>query len=125
MQPSAIDYGTPAETYWGLTLEEIILNADSGKRRRIADLKEKVMLDHKLAQLNSYAFNDPKKMPKIQDHYSFMKELEEEKLKQVAPNDQLSVPKKSNWELHKEMMMRQSLAIKAKRARQKRSEGGG
>lgn len=125
MQPRAIDYGVAAESYWELTLEEIMLTSESAKRIRIADLKEKVMFEYKMAQLNAYAFNEPKKMPKPNDHYPFLKEIQNNEAKEVAPNNQPSIPQKTNWELHKEMMMRQAQAIKTKRARESRSEGGG
>lgn len=106
MQPHAIDYGVSADKYWDKSFEEIILTAESEKRKRIASLKQEATFDYKLAQLIMFAFNDPKKMPKQSAHYAFIDEAEKEKKD--------NQPKKQGWEIMKEQMMHRAIKAKQK-----------
>lgn len=51
MEARAIDFGVSIFDFWEMTLRETIETAASGKRRRVAELKEKAEFDYKAAQL--------------------------------------------------------------------------
>lgn len=133
MKPHAIDFGVASRDYSGMTLEEIIDEVESGKRRRIADLKEKAQMDYKMAQLNAFAMNDPKKMPKLEEHYGFLKEFDKydvQLLKDGRPVERRNVnepqePEKPEWMIHKEIMAQKHMSINQKFNEKERLNGGG
>lgn len=128
MEARAIDFGVSIFDFWEMTLRETIETAASGKRRRVAELKEKAEFDYKAAQLNAYAFNDPKHMPKKEDHYSFLKDfknIEVEFVDEGVKKPKLvSEPEKPKWMIHKEIMMETVMSMNAKINEKKREEGG-
>ena len=86
MEPMAVEWGVLAVDYWLMTFNEIMIQVAANKKRKEYERKEKAMFDYKQAQLNSYAMNDPKKMPKIEKMYSFFEdESESEPKQEIAP----------------------------------------
>ena len=86
MYPIAVKLGIPASEFWSMTYDEIVTQVEANVLNKEEALKEQAMMDYKRAQLISYSVNDPKKMPKFEDFYSFSKEETEDeaelKLKQ-------------------------------------------
>ena len=82
MEPMAVEWGVLAVDYWLMTFNEIMIQVAANKKRKEYERKEKAMFDYKQAQLNSYAMNDPKKMPKIEKMYSFFEDESESEPKQ-------------------------------------------
>lgn len=119
MYPKAVEAGIDADKYWSMTYEEIIVQAEANARIKERELKEQAMLDYKAAQLQAYAFNDPKKMPKFDDHYSFSQETDDQAQDSSKQNQQ------QDWRLMKERMMSYTEAIKRTREKKNESEKGG
>lgn len=115
MYPKAVEAGIPAEKYWSMTYEEIVLQAEANVAIRKQQLKEKAMMDYKAAQLNAYGFNDPKKMPKPDQHYPFLKK-EDKQEQSNQPQD---------WEIMKARMIERTEMIKATRTRKNKQEKEG
>lgn len=78
MEQPAVEWGVAAQDYWQMTFREIMMQVTANRQRHEFELKEKAMLDYKLAQLNAYAFNDPQKMPKPDAVYPFMKDEQQQ-----------------------------------------------
>lgn len=114
MYQKAVEAGIPAEKYWSMTYEEIVVQSEANAVIRKQKLEEQAMMDYKAAQLNAYGFNDPKKMPKIDQHYPFMKS-EEIQEKSQQPQD---------WEIMKARMIERTELIKGARERKNKQEGG-
>lgn len=112
MYPLAVEQGIPADEYWTMTYEEILVQVEANKKKREAELREKAQFDYRMGQLMVYAFNDPKKMPEIEKMYPFIKSEEPE---------ELSEEEKKHHEMLKEqeLMRIQASAIKGTRERNK------
>jgi len=115
MYPKAVEAGIPAEKYWSMSYEEIVVQAEANIAIRKTELEEQAMMDYKAAQLSAYAFNDPKKMPKPEQHYPF---LQTEKKQAEAKQPQA-------WEINKARMLERTELIKATRERKNKQQEGG
>lgn len=116
MYPKAVEAGIPAEKYWLMSYEEIVIQAEANIAIRKKELEEQAMMDYKAAQLSAYAFNDPKKMPKPEQHYPF---LHGEEKQNESPNQQ------QEWQIMKARMIERTELIKATQKRQSRQQEGG
>lgn len=116
MYPKAVELGIDADRFWEMTYDEIIVQAEANKKIKEREVKEKAMLDYKAAQLQAYAFNDPKKMPKFEAHYQFAE--------QKPMNEENVKCGQQDWRLMKARMQERAMLIKATREKQlrKRSE---
>ena len=123
MYEPAVEAGIPADKYWSMTLEEIIVQATANKKVREREMKEKAIMDYKLARLNAYSFNDPKNTPAIEKVYDFFEDNQSnENLDgSVANGAQVSAEDKK-WMAQKANMMQLAAAIK--RTNAKKKEGG-
>lgn len=115
MYPKAVEAGIPAEKYWSMTYEEIIVQAEANAANKKQELEMQAQLDYKAAQLNAFALNDPKKMPKFNDHYPFFKEEQQ----QEEPR------KQQDWQIMKARMLERTEMIKATQQRKQQNEEGG
>lgn len=112
MYPKAIEAGIPAEKYWSMTYEEIISQAEANIAYRQKELEEQARLDYKAAQLNAWALNEPKKMPKFEEHYPFFKK---EPSQQEDSHQQ-------DWKIMKARMQERAELIKKTRERKNKRE---
>ncbi|WP_261806140.1 hypothetical protein [Lapidilactobacillus luobeiensis] len=71
----AIESGIRADEFETMTLNEILDQMHAYRKRDMDKLREKGVMDHKQAELIAFAFNDPSKMPSIQETYPFLKGL--------------------------------------------------
>lgn len=111
MYPLAVQNGIPSDEYWGLTLEEILIQVEANQKIREADVKQQAHMDYRMAQLVTFAFNDPEKLPKFELAYPF------------ANDEQgLSPEEKALVEMQKEqaLMIKTAEQIKATRARKQK-----
>ncbi|WP_308605700.1 hypothetical protein [uncultured Enterococcus sp.] len=99
-----------------MTYEEIVLQAEANVAIRKQQLEEKAMMDYKAAQLNAYGFNDPKKMPKPDQHYPFLKAEDKQESESVQQQD---------WRINKARMMEYTEMIKQTRERKNKQEKEG
>lgn len=115
MYPQAVEAGIPATEYWGMTLEEIMIQVQANKKVKENELKEKAMFDYSQQRLAVFAFNDPKKFPKFEDAYPFLKQIEqaveEAKIEEESKQDTMK--------RDQEIFLTQAQAINATRERRK------
>ncbi|KRM06963.1 hypothetical protein FC89_GL000272 [Liquorilactobacillus ghanensis DSM 18630] len=57
-----------------MSFEEIMVQTLANRKNRVDEMKFKAMMDHQQANLIAYAFNDPAKMPKLEEAYPFLNE---------------------------------------------------
>lgn len=122
MYPLAVEAGIPATEYWGMTLEEIMIQIQANKKIKQNELKEKAMLDYSQQRLAIFAFNDPKKFPKFEEAYPFIKEIEqavEDAKSQAKTEEEL---KQEAMKRDQEIFLARAEAIKASRERKKLQE---
>jgi len=74
MELQAIELGIPADKYWSMTFDEIMLQCSANKKAKEREIKEKAMFDYNLMQGMMFAFNDPKNMPKAEKMYPMLEE---------------------------------------------------
>ncbi|WP_244660752.1 hypothetical protein [Lactobacillus nasalidis] len=84
-----------------MDFNEIMVQVGANKKREQEELKKRAYMDHELAQLIAYAFNDPNKMPSVEKAYPFIKEME--------PQPKEAIPE---WLKMKQAFMRQAQKIK-------------
>lgn len=116
MYPKAVEAGIDADRFWSMSYSEIIVQAEANKKIRQRELEDQAFLDYKATQLNAYAVNDPKKMPKFDDHYNFNQRSEKE---------EDGAPKQQDWRLMKARMMERAAMIKDIQERKAKTEEGG
>lgn len=122
MYPLAVESGIPATDYWSMTFDEIMVQVQANKKVRERDMRDKAIMDYKLAQLNAYSFNDPKKMPGLDEFYGLENERTTESL-DGSENPQSEVSSEDRkWLKQKADMMQVAAAIKRTNAR--KQEGG-
>ena len=109
MEPLAIEWGIPSDKYWELTFNEIMMQVTANKKNYERQLKEKAMFDYNQAQLFGFAFNDPSKMPKFNDMYSFGKS-EQIKQAETISQEEIDLMNFQKW----------AVAIKQNREQEKR-----
>lgn len=114
MYPQAVEAGIPATEYWGMTLEEIMIQVQANKNVKENELKEKAMFDYSQQRLAVFAFNDPKKFPKFEDAYPFLKEIE-----QAVEEAKTEESKQDAMKRDQEIFLAQAQAINATRERRK------
>ena len=123
MYEPAVEAGIPAEKYWSMTLDEIIVQATANKKVREREMKEKAIMDYKLARLNAYSFNDPKSTPAIEKVYDF---FDDDSIDQNLDGSSIKAEQVSaedkKWMTQKANMMQ--LAAQIKRTNAKKKEGG-
>lgn len=118
MYPQAVEAGIPSTEYWGMTLEEIMIQVQANKKIKENELKERAMFDYSQQRLAVFAFNDPKKFPKFEDAYPFLKRIEQ--AVEEAKSEEES--KQEAMERDQEIFMAQAEAIKATRKRKNNQE---
>lgn len=118
MYPQAVEAGIPATDYWGMTLEEIMIQVQANKKIKENELKEKAMFDYSQQRLAIFAFNDPKKFPKFEEAYPFLKQIEQA-VEQAKSEEEI---KQEAIQRDQEIFMAQAEAIKATRKRKQISE---
>lgn len=109
MYPKAVEMGIPATEYWNMTLDEIIVQVEANKKMMERERKERAMFDYVSQRLASFAFNDPSKMPKFDEAYSFLEPNETNQTVEEMPE----------WEKEKLMFMKQSEIIRQTLERRK------
>lgn len=97
----AVQSGIDADRFWKLDFGEIMVQIIANNRKRMDDMRLRAMMDHKQAELMMFAFNDPSKMPKVEDIYPFVKDTAP---KQVEPV--------SDWQQDQMELMKQAQKIK-------------
>ncbi|MGM0214971.1 hypothetical protein [Enterococcus sp. AZ109] len=123
MYQPAVEAGIPADKYWSLSYEEIIVQATANQKVRERDMKEKAIMDYKLAQLNAFSFNDPKKMPGLDEFYGLESETKaNETLDGSEVTQQEISAEDRKWMREQANMMQIAAAIKRTNAR--KQEGG-
>ncbi|WP_270345810.1 hypothetical protein [Enterococcus thailandicus] len=119
MYPQAVEAGIPSTAYWGMTLEEIMIQVQANKKIKENELKERAMFDYSQQRLAVFAFNDPKKFPKFEEAYPFLKQIEQ--AVEEAKSEEES--KQEAMKRDQEIFMAQAEAIKATRKRKKIRKG--
>lgn len=122
MYPHAVEAGIPATEYWGMTLNEIMIQVQANKKVKESELREKAMFDYSQQRLAIFAFNDPKNFPKFEEAYPFIKEIEkavEDAKLQAKSEEEL---KREAIKRDQEIFMARAEAIKATRERKKSQE---
>ncbi len=122
MEPIALQWGIQSDKYWMLTFGEMMMQVNANKIRREEELKQKAMFDYNLAQLVTYAFNKPEKMPKAQDVYSILKEDAAE-----TPKVSINVPGESteyNMEADRAILLQRTAIIQSKVGKNELEDGG-
>ena len=46
----------------------------ANEKRRLEAVRAKAYMDHRLSEMMAFAFNDPAKMPKVEEAYPFVKD---------------------------------------------------
>lgn len=118
MYPQAVEAGIPSTEYWGMTLEEIMIQVQANKKVKENELKERAMFDYSQQRLAVFAFNDPKKFPKFEEAYPFLKQIEQ--AVEEVKNEEES--KQEAMKRDQEIFMAQAEAIKATRKRKNNQE---
>lgn len=118
MYPQAVEAGIPSTEYWGMTLEEIMIQVQANKKIKENELKERAMFDYSQQRLAVFAFNDPKKFPKFEEAYPFLKQIEQ--AVEEAKTEEES--KQESMKRDQEIFMAQAEAIKATRKRKNNKE---
>lgn len=118
MYPQAVEAGIPSTAYWGMTLEEIMIQVQANKKIKENELKERAMFDYSQQRLAVFAFNDPKKFPKFEEAYPFLKQIEQ--AVEEAKSEEES--KQEAMKRDQEIFMAQAEAIKATRKRKNNQE---
>ncbi|MFS1062456.1 hypothetical protein ACFC9E_08235 [Enterococcus faecium] len=118
MYPQAVEAGIPSTEYWGMTLEEIMIQVQANKKIKENELKERAMFDYSQQRLAVFAFNDPKKFPKFEEAYPFLKQIEQ--AVEEAKTEEES--KQESMKRDQEIFMAQAEAIKATRKRKNNQE---
>lgn len=115
MYPQAVESGILATDYWGMTLEEIMIQVQANKKIKENELQEKALFDYSQQRLAVFAFNDPKKFPKFEDAYPFLKQIEQA-VEEAKTEEET---KKEAMQREQEMFLAQAQAIKTTRERKK------
>lgn len=100
MYPEAVSAGVDATEFWNMDFNEIMVQVGANRKREREELKKRAYMDHELAQLIAYAFNDPNKMPSVEKAYPFIKE------------DQPQEEQVPDWVKMKQSLMQQAERIK-------------
>lgn len=116
MYEPALEIGISANDFWDMTFEEIMLEVNARQRIKKNSLRERATFDYNMAQMMVYAVNDPKKMPKIDELYPFMKDEVVEQPKAVKRVDEANQDQA--------VFMQMAKAIKDTRERKNKVEGG-
>lgn len=69
LYPLAVESGIDAERFWGMNLQEITVQAQANRKRRLEEIRERAIMDHKLSELMAFAVNEPNKMPSVEKMY--------------------------------------------------------
>lgn len=89
---------------------EIMTQINANEKRRLEDLRAKAYMDHRLSEMVAFAFNDPAKMPKVEEAYPFVKD----------PVEETTEPDEPDWKKDQALLMQQ-----AQRIRQFNKDKGG
>lgn len=84
IEPVAIEWGIPAVEFWELTFNEIMMQIGANKKVHEREMREKAVFDYNQAQLLKFAFNDPSKMPKFEEAYSFANPEKPKEVKELT-----------------------------------------
>ncbi len=69
-----MESGIEADHFWNMDFGEIMTQISANEKRRLEDLRAKAYMDHRLSEMMAFAFNDPAKMPKVEEAYPFVKD---------------------------------------------------
>ena len=83
---------------------EIMTQISANEKRRLEDLRAKAYMDHRLSEMMAFAFNDPAKMPKVEEAYPFVKD----NLDQTNERSE----EEPDWKKHQIIFMQQAQKIK-------------
>lgn len=103
--PKAVESGIPAAEFWDLTFEEVMVQTEANVQHEKEQLTARAYMDHQLASLIAYAFNDPAKMPRVEEAYPFVNDGQE---KEEIPE----------WKKDQLILMQQAEMIKRSRNNQ-------
>lgn len=78
MEPQAIELGIPADKYWSMTFDEIMLQCSANKKTKERETKEKALFDYNMIRGLAYSFNKPEATPKFEEMYPMFDERTEE-----------------------------------------------
>lgn len=115
MYPQAVEAGIPSTEYWGMTLEEIMIQVQANKKIKENELREKAMFDYSQQRLAVFAFNAPKEFPKFEEAYPFLKQIEQA-VEEAKTEEET---KQQAMQREQEIFLAQAQAIKATRERRK------
>ncbi|QDR72910.1 hypothetical protein FOD75_07460 [Limosilactobacillus reuteri] len=87
-----------------MDFDEIMTQIAANEKRRLEDLRAKAYMDHRLSEMMAFAFNDPAKMPKVEEAYPFVKDENEQ-----AEQQSVSEPE---WKKDQLLLMQQAQRIK-------------
>lgn len=73
----AVENGIASDQFWGMTLEEILVQSHANQTIKEKDTKLQANMDYRMAQLMTYAFNKPESMPKFNEMYPFDEDEED------------------------------------------------
>lgn len=116
MYEPALEIGIPSNDFWDMTFEEIMTEVNVRQKIKKNALRERATFDYNIAQMMVYAVNDPKKMPKIDELYPFMKEDVVQPTKVVEQIEEVNQDQA--------VFMQMAKAIKDTRERKSKMEGG-
>lgn len=123
MYRPAVEMGIDADKYWSMSYEEIVVQAEANKKIKERELLEKSMFDYKLSQLNAYAFNSPKEMPKFETHYPFSIDVSSERKQVDVPAEQQLSAEDKRWITQRAQFAQ--VARQIKETKKRKGEGGG
>ena len=83
---------------------EIMTQISANEKRRLEDLRAKAYMDHRLSEMMAFAFNDPAKMPKVEEAYPFVKD----NLDQTNERSE----EEPDWKIDQIIFMQQAQKIK-------------
>ncbi|MCD7113424.1 hypothetical protein LTY22_07845 [Limosilactobacillus agrestis] len=105
LYPIAVESGIDAEHFWDFDLAELMTQISANNKRKLEDMRTKAYMDHRMSELIAFAFNDPSKMPKIEEAYPFVKETEVQAQQSLAEEE-------PDWKRDQALFMQQAQRIK-------------
>lgn len=114
MYPQAVEAGIPSTEYWGMTLDEVMVQVQANKKNKENELRERAMFDYTQQRLGIYSFNDPKNFPDFEKAYPFLTKIKEEVQEALSEEDQMK--------RDQEIIMMNAATIKETRKRKNKEQ---
>jgi hypothetical protein len=108
--------GISSNEFWGMTFEEIMIQVIANQENKVQDNKDRATFDYALATLFMYS-NDPKKMPKIEKAYPFLKESDEVDTRATR------TPTTPKWKIEQQNMLMLASQFNAKKQQENLRKG--